>query len=123
MLTMPKRVLLVDDDKGIQETLEAMLEMEGYEVTIAEDGVEALEMISRDVPDVLLLDLMLPRMSGQALAEELERRRLRSQMRIVVVTADGRAAQKARQVGADGYVSKPFSMTTLLSEVARVSAM
>ena len=120
---MPKTVLLVDDDKGIQETLEAMLELEGYHVEVADDGLEALEKISRRIPDVLLLDLMLPRMSGQALAEELERRRLREQLRIVVVTADGRAQQKAQQVGADGYVVKPFSMNALLNEVARVAEM
>ncbi len=113
-------VLIVDDDTGVQETLEAILEFEGYEVAIAHDGLEALEWLTQATPDLVLLDLMMPRLDGFGVVRELEQRGRRSAMPIVVLTADGRAKEKAEQVGADGYVAKPFELNNLLAEIERV---
>lgn len=114
-------VLIVDDDSGVQETLEAILLFEGYEVAIARDGIEALEWLDGKTPDLVLLDLMMPRMDGFTVVKELERLGRRSDIPIVVLTADGRAKEKAEQVGADGYVAKPFELTNLLEEIERVT--
>lgn len=114
-------VLIVDDDSGVQETLEAILLFEGYEVAIARDGLEALEWLEQKTPALVLLDLMMPRMDGFTVVKELERRGRRSEIPIVVLTADGRAKEKAEQVGADGYVAKPFELNNLLEEIERVT--
>lgn len=105
---------------GLQETLQAVLESEDYQVVVAEDGLVALEKLSAVTPDLILLDIMMPRMDGYAFSRELERRGLRSSMPIIVLTADGRAKIKASQVGAEGYLEKPFDITDLLDEVDRI---
>lgn len=113
-------VLVVDDDPGLQEALEAILELEGYDVRTARDGLDALEQVQAGLPDLIVLDLMMPRMDGYAFARELEERGLRSQVPIIVLTADGRADYKARQIGADGGLAKPFDIEAFLGEVARL---
>lgn len=119
-MDLHKLVLVVDDDSGLQETLQAVLESEDYEVAIAADGLVALEKIAARRPNLILLDLMMPRMDGYAFAKELQRQGLRSSIPIVVLTADGRAQSKAAQVGADGYLEKPFEIPDLLDEVSRL---
>lgn len=118
---MKKTVLIVEDDAGIQEILESILVEEGYEVVRAWDGVDALEKLARTMPQLILLDLMMPRMDGYAFADELRRRGLRGTIPIIVLTADGRVRQKADQLGVDGYLGKPFCLPALLDEVDRVS--
>jgi CheY-like chemotaxis protein len=118
--TLSKKVLVVDDDTSLQETLEAILDYEGYEVTVARDGLEALAMLDETMPRLILLDLMMPRMDGYAFAEELALRGLRPRIPILILTADGRAEQKARQVAAEGYLEKPFDVMSLLDEVNRL---
>ncbi len=117
---MSETVLVVDDDPGLQEALEAILQLEGYDVTTAGDGEDALAKLDNSLPALILLDLMMPRMDGFTFARELERRGLRTQVPIIVLTADGRAEQKASQIGADGALAKPFDIGTLLDEVARL---
>lgn len=117
---MSGTVLVVDDDPGLQEALEAILQLEGYQVATARDGLDALEQLDNALPSLILLDLMMPRMDGFTFARELERRGLRQQVPIIVLTADGRAQQKAAQVGADGALAKPFDIVALLDEVARL---
>ena len=116
---MSKVVLVVDDDAGLQETLQAALEFENYEVVIAEDGLVALEKLSTVTPNLILLDIMMPRMDGYTFAQELQRRGLRSSIPVIVLTADGRAQQKAALVGADGYLEKPFDIDEFLDQVER----
>ncbi|MDQ4075608.1 MAG: response regulator [Chloroflexota bacterium] len=117
---MSSKVLIVDDDPGIQETLEAILEFEGYEVSLARDGIEALSYLEEELPGLILLDLMMPRMDGFALTQELERRGLRAALPIIVLTADGRAQEKAARLRAEDYVEKPFELSDLLDKVARL---
>src|SRR5690348_8773652 len=114
-----KTVLVIDDDEGLQGTLENILIDEGYDVVVAEDGLVALDKMANTTPHLILLDLMMPRMDGFTFAAELERRRLRPGIPIIVLTADGRARQKAAQVGAESYLEKPFDLDVLLDEVAR----
>jgi CheY-like chemotaxis protein len=118
---MSKHVLVIDDDPGLQETLQATLESEGYEVTIAADGLDALEKLQSLTPAVIVLDLMMPRMDGYAFAHELEARGLRPSIPIMILTADSRARQKVQSVKPDAFLAKPFEITELLDEVARLA--
>lgn len=107
-------ILVVDDDHGMQLTIGSILEDDGYEVVIAGDGVEALAKLAEAQPELIVLDVGLPRMDGYAFAAELTRRGLRPQIPVLVITADGRARQAAARVGAEAYLGKPFALTELL---------
>jgi CheY-like chemotaxis protein len=115
---MPKRVLVVDDDEDMQDLLRQALETESYEVTVAQDGLDALEMVEQASPDLILLDLMMPRMDGATFAKELHNRGLIPSTPIIVVSADVNAKQKIENMGADSYITKPFDLHCLLDEVA-----
>jgi two-component system response regulator MprA len=116
-----KRVLVVDDDRGLQETLRAILGMEGYEVVVANNGLDALTRVGQERLSLVLLDVMMPRLDGYGFMAELARRGQRDGLPIVVLTADARAEQKAGQMGADGWLTKPFDLDALLDEVARLA--
>jgi CheY-like chemotaxis protein len=118
---MTQTILVVDDDPLIQLTVRSILEDEGYTVVSAGDGLEALAHLADVRPAAILLDITMPRMDGYAFAAELERRSLRDGTPIIVLTADGRAPEKAARVGADGYLTKPFMLPTLLAELDRVT--
>jgi CheY-like chemotaxis protein len=90
-------------------------------VVVAGDGLEALATLDGDLPTAVLLDISMPRMDGYAFVAELDRRGLRSSLPIIVLTADGRAAEKATRTGAQGYLPKPFTLDSLLAAVARVA--
>jgi CheY-like chemotaxis protein len=120
---MTATILVVDDDPLIRLTVTGILEDEGYTVIDAGDGLEALEALTKldgVQPAAILLDITMPRMDGYAFAEELARRGLRDALPVIVLTADGRAPEKAARVGAEGFLTKPFTLPTLLAEVARV---
>jgi CheY-like chemotaxis protein len=118
---MSTSIMVVDDDPLIQMTISGILEDEGYAVVCAGDGLEALAKLDEVRPAAILLDITMPRMDGYAFAAELTRRGLRETLPLIVLTADGRAPEKAAQLGADGYLAKPFNLPTLLAEVARVA--
>lgn len=111
------RVLIVDDDRVVQRLLHELLEEEGYEVGIADDGRQALAVLSRRPYDILLVDLMMPNLDGAGLLAELERLGRRDALRVVVVSASHDAASRARAIGADAVVEKPFELDALLSKV------
>jgi CheY-like chemotaxis protein len=113
-----KTILVVDDDVGIQETLMGLLELEGYDPVLARDGREALMLLEEKPPSLILLDLVMPRLDGQGFVEELEHRGLRRRFPIIVLSADGRVALKARQIGADDFLPKPFDLDVVLNKVA-----
>jgi CheY-like chemotaxis protein len=118
---MTTTILVVDDDPLIRLTVSGILEDEGYTVVSAGDGLDALAKLAELQPAAILLDITMPRMDGYAFAAELVRRGLRQAVPVIVLTADGRAPEKAAQVGAEGYLTKPFTLPTLLAEVARVA--
>lgn len=110
------RILLVDDEHSIQTLLSYPLRKDGYLVTSAQDGREALERFEEGRFDLVILDLMLPRLDGVEVCREL---RSRSQVPIIMLTAKGSETDKVAglEVGADDYITKPFSMREFRSRV------
>jgi two-component system, OmpR family, response regulator len=110
------RILLVDDEHSIQTLLSYPLRKDGYLVTSATDGREALERFEEGRFDLVILDLMLPRLDGVEVCREL---RSRSQVPIIMLTAKGSETDKVAglEVGADDYITKPFSMREFRSRV------
>ena len=110
------RILLVDDEQSIQTLLSYPLRKEGYHVTSALDGNEALQRFDEGRFDLVVLDLMLPRRDGVEVCREL---RARSQVPIIMLTAKGSESDKVAglEVGADDYITKPFSMREFRSRV------
>jgi DNA-binding response OmpR family regulator len=113
---MPRAVLVVDDEPTLRETLAEALEAEGLEVMTAADGREALERFRARTPDLVLLDLMLPGLSGIEVCRIMRRE---SSVPIVMLTARDSEIDKVvgLEVGADDYVTKPFSLRELLARV------
>ncbi|HEY2054572.1 MAG TPA: response regulator, partial [Solirubrobacterales bacterium] len=110
------RILLVDDEQSIQTLLSYPLRKEGYHVTSALDGSEALQRFDEGRFDLVVLDLMLPRLDGVAVCKAL---RSRSQVPIIMLTAKGSETDKVAglEVGADDYITKPFSMREFRSRI------
>jgi two-component system, OmpR family, phosphate regulon response regulator PhoB len=119
---MSARVLVVEDEEAISQLLAYNLEREGFEVAVAADGDEALEAVAERRPDIVLLDWMLPNVSG---IEVCRRMRVRNETRaipIIMLTARGEEEDRIRglNVGADDYVTKPFSMSELAARLRAV---
>ncbi len=116
---MGQKVLIADDEANIVMSLEFMLKRQGYEVLIARDGIEALDTIRRERPRLVLLDGMMPGLSGFEVCEAVRADDSLNDTLIVMVTAKGRDTDKARGmgVGANAYVVKPFSLKELAEKV------
>ncbi len=117
---MAERILVVDDDPMIRMTLQLLLEDEGYEVVLAVDGQDGLNRVEEQRPDLIILDMMMPQMDGYTFAEQLREREREADVPVLVLTADGRAQQKAAQVGAAGGIEKPFDAGRLLTSIGRI---
>jgi len=115
----PVQVLLVEDEDSFIEALTIGLAREGFEVSVARDGAEALEMFEESEPDLILLDLMLPKMSGLDVCRTI---RNTSDVPIIMVTAKGEEIDTvvALEVGADDYVTKPYRMRELVARMRAV---
>ena len=118
-----KRILLVDDDREIVEAIRVALETQGYEILIANDGNQGLAMAEREDPDLVILDMMMPKRSGFLVLEKLRRTR-RVPMRVIMITANEGSRHKAyaEMLGVDDYIRKPFAMDRLLDSVNRLLA-
>jgi len=118
-----KRILLVDDDREIVESMRIALEVGGYEIFIARDGNQGLVMVERDNPDLLILDMMMPKRSGFLVLEKLRRTRP-VPLRVIMITANegNRHKAYAEMLGVDDYIRKPFAMDRLLESVDRLLA-
>ncbi len=119
---MPARkttVLTADDDPQLLRLIARNLELEDYQVLVASDGQQALEQIEQHAPDLVLLDVMMPRMDGFAVCQRV---REFSAVPIIIVTARGQDQDKVRglDLGADDYLTKPFSIEELLARVRAV---
>jgi two-component system phosphate regulon response regulator PhoB len=117
-----KRVLLIEDDRDIVELVRYNLEREGFQVAAATDGASGLAQIRKTPPDILLLDLMLPKLSGLDICKEIRRDSTLNRLPILMLTARGEEADRVvgLEMGADDYVTKPFSPREL---GARVKAL
>lgn len=118
-----KTILLVDDDPEIVESMRIALEARGYQVLIARDGNQGLAMAERDNPDLVILDMMMPKRSGFLVLERL-RRTQRIPTRVIMITANegNRHKAYAEMLGVDDYIRKPFAMDRLLESVRRLLA-
>ena len=116
---MASKVLIVDDEPNIVLSLEFLLKQQGYETRVARDGDEALAEVEGFRPDLVLLDVMLPRRDGFEVCQRL-RADGWSELKILMLTAKGRDVEieKGLALGADGYVTKPFSTAELVARVA-----
>lgn len=116
-----KRILLVDDDQEIIESVRIALEGAGYDILVARDGNQGLALAEREDPDLVVLDMMMPKRSGFLVLEKLRRTR-RVPMRIIMVTANEGSRHKAyaETLGVDDYIRKPFAMDRLLDSVHRL---
>jgi len=113
------RVLVVDDEPQVVWVLELALGSEGYDVSTARNGVEAMAQISANHPELMVLDVMMPRMDGWSVMRELAKLPAEERPRVVMVTAlaSGRDRATAMELGVDAYVPKPFDMDELLGVI------
>lgn len=113
------KIMVVDDDKNICELLRLYLEKEGYQVVIANDGKEAVELNEKEDPELILLDIMLPQLDGWQVCREI---RKKSQVPIIMLTAKGETFDKVLglELGADDYVVKPFDTKEIIARVKAV---
>ncbi|MBQ3350453.1 MAG: response regulator [Thermoguttaceae bacterium] len=116
-----KTILIVDDDPEIVESVKIALQSEGYTVFYARDGNQGLALAERENPDLIILDMMMPKRSGFLVLEKLRRTR-RVPIRIIMVTANegNRHKSYAETLGVDDYIRKPFAMDRLLDSVNRL---
>ncbi len=114
-----KKILAVDDEPNILLSLEYILEQEGYDVYVAHDGDEALETATRVSPDLILLDVAMPRKDGYEVCRELRQRGDLSAVKVLMLTAKGQPLERKKglEVGADVYITKPFAADELLQKI------
>ena len=116
---MPKEILIVDDEPSIVVPIQFLMEQQGYSVLIAENGEDALDVIYKYKPDLILLDIMLPRIDGYEVCEIVRLNPEYRDIKIIFLTAKGRKVEIAKglALGANAYITKPFSNTQLVAKV------
>lgn len=114
-----QKILVADDEASIRRILETRLKMVGYDVVVAEDGEEAVELFNKENPDLVVLDVMMPKMDGYGVTREIRRT---SDVPIIILTALGDVSERITglELGADDYVIKPFSPKELEARVKAV---
>src|SRR3989449_6431576 len=117
-----KRILIIEDDRDIIELVRYNLVNEGCQVSAASDGAAGLASLKKSPPDILLLDLMLPRLSGLEICKEIRRDSALNRLPILMLTARGEEADRVvgLEMGADDYVTKPFSPRELAARVREI---
>lgn len=115
-----KKILVVDDDPGIRDSLFAFLSRSGYEVSLTQDGQHALDMLPKIRPDLIILDVMMPRLDGRETLRRL--RREGSRLPVILLTQVGEATERAMALeeGADDYINKPFEPHELVARIRAV---
>jgi len=116
---LSKRILIVDDEPNIVAAVEFLLQRSGYDVYVARNGDEALELVESCKPDLVLLDVMMPARSGYAVCKQIRENADWRHIKIIMLSAKGRDAEvsKGLAVGADLYVTKPFSTRDLMDKI------
>ena len=119
---MPKEILIVDDEPSIVVPVQFLMQQQGYNVLVAEDGHDALDMIYKYQPDLVLLDIMLPGIDGYEVCEIVRLNPKLRDVKIIFLTAKGREVEIAKglALGADAYITKPFSNAELVAKVKTV---
>ncbi|HVN35957.1 MAG TPA: response regulator [Casimicrobiaceae bacterium] len=116
---MAKKVLIADDEPNIVAAIEFLLKQRGYDVYTAADGGEALRAVERVVPDLVVLDVMMPQGSGYEVCQTIRKRAEWRHVKVLMLSAKGRDAEvvKGMAMGADLYVTKPFSTRDLMARI------
>jgi DNA-binding response OmpR family regulator len=119
---MPKEILIVDDEPSIVVPIQFLMEQQGYSVIVAENGHAALDVIYKYIPDLVLLDIMLPGIDGYEVCEIVRLNPKLRDIKIIFLTAKGREVEIAKglALGADAYITKPFSNAELVAKVKTV---
>jgi len=117
-----KKILIADDEPNIVAAIEFLLQQNGYEVHVARDGEEALKLVEGCIPDLVLLDVMMPKKSGYEVCARIRERADWRHIKIIMLSAKGREAEvsKGLSMGADLYVTKPFSTRELITTIKRL---
>ncbi|MBS0336147.1 MAG: response regulator [Proteobacteria bacterium] len=120
---MAVRILLAEDDRHIVETLTFVLERDGFGVSAAFDGEDAVRQLRSSPPDLLILDVMLPRLNGFEVLKLVRSDPLLKSMPVIVLTAKGQAQDRrmAEEIGVDEFMTKPFSNRDIVAAVRRVT--
>jgi DNA-binding response OmpR family regulator len=118
------RVLVVDDDEVIRQLIAVNLTLEGFDVATAVDGQDCLDKVSAIDPDVITLDVMMPRLDGWVTAGQLRRNPQTSNIRVVLITARAQEDDKSRgrEIGVDAYLTKPFDPGEMIRVVRELAA-
>ncbi|MCC5920566.1 MAG: response regulator [Cyclobacteriaceae bacterium] len=113
------KVLVVDDEPSILMSLEFLMRKNNYEVFIARDGKEAIEILNAEQPQVIVLDIMMPEVDGYEVCEYIRKTEALSKMGVIFLSAKSKESdlEKAFQLGADRYISKPFATKNLLVQI------
>jgi DNA-binding response OmpR family regulator len=116
---MSKTVLIVDDEEYIVTSLEYVMKSAGYKVVVAYDGEQAIAKTKETAPDLLILDVMMPKLDGFEVCQKIRANPLWKSIRIIMLTAKGRDSEreKGMSLGADAYMTKPFSTRDILKRV------
>lgn len=119
---MAKKILVVDDERHIVRLVEVNLQRAGYDIVVAYDGVEALEKVKSDTPDMIVLDVMMPRMDGFEVLQNLQADPSTADIPVIMLTAKAQDADifKGWQSGVSSYLTKPFNPRELLTFVERI---
>lgn len=122
---MGKRILIADDEPNIVISLEFLMKREGFDVIVASDGESALKAMADNTPDLVLLDIMLPRKDGFEVCQQIRANPDWQAVKVVMVTAKGRDTEMAKgmALGADAYLTKPFSTKDLVLQVKQLLGM
>jgi DNA-binding response OmpR family regulator len=117
-----KRILIVDDEPNIVMSLEYIFKKENFEVFIARDGAEAIQIAEDKLPDIVLLDIMMPNVDGYQVLKHLKNNPLLEDIKVIFLSAKNKVTdiELGLQLGADKYVSKPFSTKKLVKEVKQL---
>ncbi len=114
-----KKILIVDDEPNIVMSLEYIFKKEDFEVFIARDGAEAIEIVENSIPDIILLDIMMPNVDGYQVLNYLKESEILRKIKVIFLSAKNKSSdiELGLQLGADKYISKPFSVKNLVKEV------
>jgi DNA-binding response OmpR family regulator len=114
-----KKVLIVDDEPNILMSLEYLLHKEGYEVFVARNGAEALEIINQNTPDLVILDIMMPEVDGYEVCQLIKNNPPTAHIKVIFLSARTKQEEieKGYELGADLYLTKPFSTRNLLKKI------
>jgi DNA-binding response OmpR family regulator len=121
---MSKRILIVDDEPNIVMSLEYAFKKKDFEVFIARDGTECLEIAGLQLPHVILLDIMMPKMDGYETLKQLRKNKELERTKVIFLSAKSKVAdvEKGLELGADSYVTKPFSIKKVIKDVEKMIA-